>query len=422
MTPLRVLHVTPYFEGAWAYGGIPRLATAQARALARRGHHVTVCTTDAGDATARWPGPVEPAAIDVRVFPNRSNWAAYHYQFFTPAGLGRYLARHAGGFDVAHLHACHHLPGAIAARHLVRARVPYVLQPNGTAPRLERRRLAKRLFDATAGRRVLPSAARVIAVSEAERRQLAGLGVAESRISLVPNPIDLDEFAAPPPRGTFRSAHGLGDAPVVLYLGKLTPRKRLDVLVEAFAGLGRSDARLVIAGNDMGAGADARTRANALGIGDCTRFTGLLTGRERLAALADATVVAYPSEHEIFGLVPLEALLCGTPVVVAGDSGCGEVIARVGGGLVVPQGDSAALARAVARVLDRPEDWRGPVARAANRIRDWYGADEVAATLDALYRALVISGSAGPPAPRQARSLAGTPSPRSAPSPRSGPL
>ncbi len=392
MTPLRLLHVTPYFEGAWAYGGIPRLATAQARALARRGHQVTVCTTDAGDERGRWTLPADRADVDVHVFPNRSNWAAYHYQFFAPVGLGRYLAQHAGGFDVAHLHACHHLPGAIAARHLVRARVPYVLQPNGTAPRLERRRLAKWLFDATAGRRVLPNATHVVAVSDAERRQLTGIGVPEARVSLVPNPIDLDEFAAPPPRGAFRGAHGLGDAPVVLYLGKLTRRKRLDLLVAAFAGLGRSDARLVIAGNDMGAGAAARTRADAFGIGACTRFTGLLTGRDRLAALADATVVVYPSEHEIFGLVPLEALLCGTPVVVADDSGCGEVVARVGGGLVVPQGNAAALARAIALVLDRPEDWRGPVAEAGRRIRDWYGADQVAVALDAVYRAVIVAG------------------------------
>jgi len=395
MTPLRVLHVTPYFEGAWAYGGIPRLATALAKALARRGHQVTVCTTDAGDARARWAGPSDQSAIDVRVFPNRSNWAAYHYQFFVPAGLGGYLARHAGAFDVAHLHACHHLPGAIAARHLTRARVPYVVQPNGTAPRLERRRLAKWLFDATVGRRVLPGAARVVAVSDAERRQLAGIGVPEARVSLVPNPIDLDEFDAPPARGAFRAAHGLGDAPVVLYLGKLTPRKRLDLLVAAFAALDRAEARLVIAGNDMGSGAAARAGAAALGIGARTRFTGLLRGRDRLAALADANVVVYPSRHEIFGLVPLEALLCGTPVVVAGDSGCGEVVARVGGGIVVPQDDRAALASAIARVLDGPEDWRGPVAEAGRRIRDWYGADAVAATLDALYRAAILGDPAG---------------------------
>ena len=63
-------------------------------------------------ATSGPAGPARPRpAVDTRVFPNRSNWAAYRYQFFTPVGLGAYLAQHAGRFDVAHLHACHHLQG-----------------------------------------------------------------------------------------------------------------------------------------------------------------------------------------------------------------------------------------------------------------------------------------------------------------------
>ena len=53
MTALRILHVVPYYEQAWAYGGIPRLATTMTRALARRGHQVTVCTTDVRDRRTR---------------------------------------------------------------------------------------------------------------------------------------------------------------------------------------------------------------------------------------------------------------------------------------------------------------------------------------------------------------------------------
>src|SRR5262249_57228997 len=81
--------------------------------------------------------------VAVRIFPNLSNRLAYHLQFFVPLGLDRYMADHAASFDVAHLHACRNLPGVIAARHLRSAGVPYVLAPNGTAPRIERRRVAK---------------------------------------------------------------------------------------------------------------------------------------------------------------------------------------------------------------------------------------------------------------------------------------
>ncbi len=100
------------------------------------------------------------------------------------------------------------------------------------------------------------------------------------------------------------------------FLGKITPRKRVDHLIRAFARLRTPGATLVVAGNDMGAASTARAAAREAGVGDRTHFVGLLEGAGRLELLADADVVVYPSEHEIFGLVPLEALLVGTPVVV----------------------------------------------------------------------------------------------------------
>jgi glycosyltransferase involved in cell wall biosynthesis len=384
---MRILHVTPYSPDAWAYGGIPRVVDALTRGLSRRGHRVTVCATDAFDASSRLDAGARTAGgVDLRVCPNLSNALAYRHQLFLPRGLRAYLRAHARDFDVAHLHACRNLPGALAATHLRRAGVPYVLAPNGTAPRLERQFLAKRVYDALIGRRLLRDAACVLAVTEAERRQLAALGVSADAIRVIPNPIDLDEFATPVPRGRLRAQLGLGAAPIVMFLGKLTPRKRVDVLVRAVARLARADAHLVIAGNDMGSGRELLQLAPALGVSARTHFTGLLRGRERLDALADADVVVYPSAHEIFGLVPLEALLVGTPVIVADDSGCGEVIASTGGGLVTPLGDVAALADAIDRILRAPSKWRATASDAAARVRQSYGSDIVCAAIERLYR------------------------------------
>lgn len=394
MPPLQILHVTPYYEGAWAYGGIPRLAHSLARGLARRGHQVTVCTTDACDGAGRLDAARSERTADgveVRVFPNISNHLAYHLQLFLPLGLAGYLRRHALTFDVAHLHACRNIPGAIAAYHLRRAGVPYVLAPNGTAPPIERRLLAKHLFDMLAGRQILGGAARLLAVSSAERRQLCELGVAPPAIRVIPNPVDLDEFTSPVTPGRFRRRFALPPGRLVMFLGKLTPRKRLDVLVRAFARLRRPDPWLVIAGNDMGAGAEARSLVGALGLERRTVFTGLLRGRQRLEALADADVLVYPSQHEIFGLVPLEALLSGTPVIVADDSGCGEVVRATGGGQVVPLGDADALARAIDRVLDEPLGWRAAVADAQVYIRANYGDNVVCSQIERMYGEMVAS-------------------------------
>src|SRR6476469_7163265 len=119
---MRILHVVPYYRHAWAYGGIPRLATTMTRGLARRGHHVTVLTTDACDAHSRTSPDdrTDTGGVDVRVFRNVSKRLAYHWQFFTPSGLAAHLRSAAASFDIAPLHACHNLPGAIAARALTR--------------------------------------------------------------------------------------------------------------------------------------------------------------------------------------------------------------------------------------------------------------------------------------------------------------
>ena len=387
---LRILHVTPYFRDAWGYGGIPRIASTLVRELAHRGHEVTVCTTDAAEAGTRSAALAtrftEPGAVDVRIFPNLSNTLAYHRQLFLPRGLGAFLSAHAAAFDVAHLHACRNLPVSIASRHLRRARIPYVLAPNGTAPRIERRRAAKWVYDRVIGRQDVDGAACVIAVSEAERRQLEELGVRSDKIRLLPNPVDLDEHRQPPRAGAFRAEYSLGSSRVVLYLGKLTPRKRVDVLLRAFASSGlASDVRLVIAGNDMGARRSLERLAGQSGLKDRVLFTGLLQGVARLEALADADVLVYPSSDEVFGLVPLEALLTGTPVIVADDSGCGELITQIGGGLVTPLGDSGALAAAMRRVLASPAEWRARAVTAARLVRQRYGGSTVAAKLDGLY-------------------------------------
>jgi glycosyltransferase involved in cell wall biosynthesis len=397
---LRILHVTPYYEHAWAYGGIPRVVSALASGLVVRGHQVTVCTTDARVRDERLPRPdgtrrfvpwgeTTPAGVDVRIFPNVSNRLAYDLQFFLPVGLSAYLRTHAADFDIAHVHACHNIPGAMASRYFRRAKVPYVLTPNGTAPRIERRLLAKYLFDLSIGRNVLGGAALLLAVSEAERVQLRSMDVPEGRIAVIPNPSDLDEFTVPIERGRFRARARLGDGELIMFLGKLTPRKRLDVLAHAFASLARPGARLIVVGNDMGYGAELDRLIDTLRIGDRTVRTGLLTGRDRLEALADADVVVYPSKDEIFGLVPIEAILCGTPVVVADDSGCGEVITRVGGGLVVPQGNAADLAKAITDVLEAPAHWRRSAEAAATRAREWYGAASVCDQLETVYRDVI---------------------------------
>ena len=382
---LRILHIAPYGPEAWAYGGIPRVVGAMVHGLRARGHQVTLCTTDALDARTRLPRAVTGSIPDRRVFRNLSNRAAYHLQAFAPVGLRRFLETNSAAFDLAHIHACHHVLGIMASLALARASVPYVLSPNGTAPVFERRLVAKRVLQKLGGAEVMARASRVVAVSAAEARQFRVLGIAPDAVALVPNPVDLREFEGRPDGSRFRRTRGLDGRPLVLFLGRITPRKGVRTLVEAFAQLKPGCAQLVIAGNDLGGLSEALGRAGELGLRDRVVVPGLLPGAERLDALAAADVVVYPSSDEVFGLVACEALLTGTPVIVGNDSGAAEVVASTGGGLAVTPGDAVGPALALATVLDDGERWRREAGDAGVRVRALYGADTVVSALEAVY-------------------------------------
>ena len=383
---LRVLHVVPYFHPAWAYGGIPRLAWGLCRALAERGHSIRVVTTDALDREHRLPpGPAILDGLPVHRLRNASNRLAYDHQLFLPLGARAVLQAEAARADIVHLHGWWHLLNNAAVQ--AAPTLPTVMTPNGTLLPHERKTRLKEAWQAVLGRPVQQAVDRWVAVSRAEVNQFARAGIPRDRVHVVHNGIDLGEFEALPPRGAFRARFGLGDGPLVLYLGKLTPRKGVDHLVEAMARMGRSDARLVIAGNDMGVRTALERQVEGLGVAGRVLFTGLLTGEDRLGALSDADVLVYASTEEIFGLVPFEGLLCGTPAVVSDDCGCGELVAQARAGQLVRYGDPQQLARALDGLLDdRPRRDR-MVARGRRFIADEFAWPRIAAQTEAVYRA-----------------------------------
>ena len=362
-----------------------------ARQQVRMGHRVTVVTTDALDDQRRTHAmgfEAEPTGMRVERFRNLSNALAYQHQLFLPAGAGRFLAHAARSHDVIHLHGHRHLLNNLAIREARRHDIPVVMTPNGTLPILERKQTAKRIWDLVVGDAVIRRCDMFIAVSRAEVAQFRKAGIGADRIHMVPNGIELEEFEPSPERGAFRARLGIGDAPLVLYLGKITPRKGVSHLLDAFAEVNHQNAHLVIAGNDMtGEMEGLHRRQQDLGLGDRVHFVGLLVGPDRLRVLADADVLVYPSVHEIFGLVPFEGLLSGTPVVVSGDCGCGELVARAGAGFLVPFGDASALARHIDTLLGDRFVGSMMVDRGRAYIERHFAWPEVASKTDAVYDA-----------------------------------
>lgn len=380
---MHVLHVTPFFPPTWAYGGIPRIVYGLTRALAARDVACTVWTTDALDTRrAEVPAERDLDGVQVRVSQNLSNTLAYRHQLFLPRAAEAALDA-LGPVDVVHLHGHRHLLNNHAVAFARRRGVPYVMTPNGTLPRHERKIGFKLIWDALVAGNVPRGAARLIAVSQAERGQFLRLGVPQQRVERIPNGLMLDEFEDLPRAGSFRQRWGI-EGRIVAYLGQISPRKGVEHLVEAFRGGAIDGATLVIAGNDMGALTEAKSRAD-----DRVVFAGLLEGDDRLALLVDADVLVYPSTDEVFGLVPFEGLMCGAPVVVGGDCGCGELISAAGAGLLVQHADVDGLRARVRTLLRDGDAARAMVERGRAYVREHLSFERVAAQHHRLYAAVL---------------------------------
>jgi glycosyltransferase involved in cell wall biosynthesis len=318
---VRIAFAIPYFYPAWEFGGPPRSAYELAQGLVGAGHEVKVFTTDAGGERRISPDDVTEAGrscLETRYYRNVSNYMAFRHRLFLPPTMALNLKRELRGVDVLHIHELRSMTSVIAQHAARNLSVPYVVSPHGGLLHLGKSAL-KRGFDALWGRRIVRDATALTVVSDLEARQALGWGVPDDRIRRLPNPIRAEDYSHLPEAGSFRKQWGLDDRNVILFLGRLNRIKGVDLLIQACGRLDL-DHSLVIAGGDDGQEPTLRELASKQ-LGDAVTFTGFLNHREKLSAMADADVCVLPSRSEIFGMVALESLMCGTPVVLS--SACG---------------------------------------------------------------------------------------------------
>ena len=209
-------------------------------------------------------------------------------------------------------------------------------------------------------------ARRIIAVSERTRANILRLYPdAKEKVVVVRHGVEARFTPAPDgaKRGAILATLGIPDRPYLLFVGAPRRKKALDVLLSAFARVGagaRGATQLVLAGvrNPKECGLEAR--AKELGIADAVRFPGYVGDDDLVELYQHATAFVFPSQFEGFGLPPLEAMACGTPVVASTGGAIPEVVGDAA--LLVQPGDPQQLADAIGRVLTE-EDLRAKLRR-----------------------------------------------------------
>jgi glycosyltransferase involved in cell wall biosynthesis len=361
--------------------------------LRDEGIDVTIFTTDQGAPASARSARVTPAdfpvaagTCDVRVFE-----AQAPQRFAYAPKLWRALKSDARSFDIVRVHGLYLYPNLAASTVARKADVPYLVTPHGALNPWIRRhgRIRKEITNVLWQNRMLRHAAAIHTMTSVEAELFADVVPVGIPRHVVGNGVELSAFRALPPRGELRERLGLrADMPLLLFLGRVSPEKGVDILIRATATacLRSRGVALVVAGpGEKGLIPRLQTLAQDLGIEERVFFVGPQFGPQRLAALADADIWVLPSHAENFGNVVVEAMAAGVPTVVSTEVNLAPEILAAEAGRISSR-DEAEIAKHCAAILDSSSerdrlikagrvfaeryDWSRIATQLANMLRD----------------------------------------------------
>ena len=363
---MKILHVIPTLDPR--AGGPPLISSHIAAAQARLGHDVHIMTYRSRAEGAK------------RILLENQKQGGFDQvtQHLLPhiTWRERILGRHAlkrakqivPQMDAIHIHGIWEPQLLHVAKIARQHHIPYIVLLHGMLLpwSIQRGPLKKKLMLAMGAKRMLRHSLLQFGSSD-EELAARKLGYKNPGV-IIPNGTSPEEVADLPAPGTFRKLHPqLEDRPYILFLGRLHEQKGIDLLLSAFQQVLTKVplAKLVIAGPDYGRSAAIQSQITAANLQHHLLLTGPIFGPEKLAALHDATCFCLPSRHEGFSLAILEALACGTPVVISPECHFPEV-AQSGAGLI-PALNPQAIANALCRMLQDP-NFRNQASTAAKML------------------------------------------------------
>ena len=384
---MNILHV---IAGLSPEGGGPhKVAPELCRALAREGQAISLYTTNAsrdGVLNVATDRPITVDGVNIHYFPI-GRWRRWGFS----RALGEAIRDNVANFDVVHIHSLYLFHTSITAHYCRRYAVPYLIRPHGTLdPFLRRKsRFKKAIYNFLLEKRNLDRAAAIHYTTE-EEMQLAHQPLKiQAPAVVVPLGLDLHEYAVLPPRGTLRARFPkMEDKFLILFLGRINFKKGLDLLAHAYGQIARQrdNVHLVIVGPDNeGYGRQVRAWLAKEGAVDKVTFTGMLLGKDKLAAFRDSDLFVLPSYTENFGLAVVEAMACRLPVVISNKVNIWRDISEGEAGLVI-NCDAQELAQALLQMIENHERRKQLGCNGKRLVKSKFTWDKVAAEMIRVYQ------------------------------------
>jgi glycosyltransferase involved in cell wall biosynthesis len=379
---MRILGVFPAYEPAWAFGGVVRCTSNLFRALAMLGADVTVYTTDAdgkgGHLTVPVGEVVDVAGVNVMYFSPSLGSSIWHSR-----DMVRKVRETISDFDVVYVSAMWQWIGVQVTKVARQQGVPCVVGTHGSLDSvlLQNKRLKKLLYWHLFLKKSLLRASAVHFTTDYERRQSRLLD-SRHHSFIVPN--CLPYGSCPVGNGSRHELRRMfelpEDMPVLVTVGRPDPKKKFEILIRACQRLTTRglDFRLLFVGSfENSYGKQLQDLVRSLGLTDKVIWAGYRTGDDLQRCYGGADLFVLPSSDENFGMVVIEAMAHGLPVVISRHVGVADDIQAYRAGHVVDS-EVASIVGAVLSLLDGIELRREMGARARSAAMQLYGGEQVA--------------------------------------------
>jgi glycosyltransferase involved in cell wall biosynthesis len=384
---MKVLVIAPYL--APVYGGTSKAILELAQSLGQQGVTVDIISSNA-DGVGKLSSPVgqwiQESHYRIGYF---SCW--HHNDLILSPSLITWLIQHVNEYDVVHTNTIFSPLLSLVYLICQWSRVPYLMTPHGMldkwalAYKPRKKELFLKLLDLPALNRA--SAIQVLTTSESEN--LMDLRVTAPAL-LVPNGIHRQDFAIIPSPVLFQQNFPATQGKkIILFLGRIDPKKGLDLLAPAFAKALAlyPEVHLVVAGPDnIGFMPKVVDYFEGAGCMAAVTFTGMLTGQLKYSALAAASIYVSPSYSEGLSMSILEGMAMGLPCIIT--TGCNFPEAGTARSALVVDINADKIADALIGCLSYPEETKFMGDRARKFIFENYTWEKIATKLIAVYQAI----------------------------------
>lgn len=317
---MKILNICGY---SWDIGGPPKIIYDHAVVQMKLGAEVTILTPiSEGQKLYAIPE-------GAKVITCKRHWFSKFWAEFSPE-LYTWIKVHGNEYDIIHIHGVWHFAGV--APYLAGIKTAKCITTHGLLDRwtIGKGYWKKYLFGLLFQKNILKNTDLIQINNTDEQEDLKRfLGFEHPNVKIIPNGMNLKDFAVLPQKGTFRNQFQIPlDKQLILFMSRINLKKGLDLLLPAFKKVAsqRNDCLLILAGPDDGYLSEVQAFINQNSLGNKIKLVGMLIGEHKLAALSDANIFVLPSHSEGFSIATLEALISGVPSLLSDRVGFGEAI------------------------------------------------------------------------------------------------